>query len=380
MSDRKLTVLGVVAVIMVGLAIVQNRISQHGTVTDFGNSLLIEGLDIEAVATIEIQSEKGEKTTTLTRNGGVFVVAEKENYPADVTKINTLINNCLDIRIHEMITENPENHADLKVTKETARYVVAFMDRDGDEIVGLAMSESDENRNAFVRLLSGNEVYSVQGPPMIYTSPMDYVDTQLLELKQDQIASVAVRTPEDTYILSSSQDSDEIQLDDLPAGKQYKGTTYQTVFRALNYLRFDDVMKADNAPEDLSFDWVYTCKLYDQTVYKLVLAKKDDKTYVTVSADFLDKSPVEVDRRGESEEKLKEKEAKLLAIDNVNTFNQKHQGWVYQIPSYKAGDLTKLLSELIEDIPEPAEPEAAAQNEAADSGTEAHSDPNVAVQ
>ena len=75
MSDRKLAVLGIVAVLMVGWAILQNRISRSVNTADFSSSALIEGLQIEAIAGVAITSEKGEKTTTLSRAGGGFVVA-----------------------------------------------------------------------------------------------------------------------------------------------------------------------------------------------------------------------------------------------------------------------------------------------------------------
>ena len=97
-----------------------------------------------------------------------------------------------------------------------------------------------------------------------------------------------------------------IELKDMPVGKQYKGTDYKSVFGALNSLRFEDVLGGESVPADLKFDSVYTCKLDDATVYKLTLAKKGDKTYAKVSADYMDKTPVEKERRVESEEELKE--------------------------------------------------------------------------
>jgi len=53
---------------------------------------------------------------------------------------------------------------------------------------------------------------------------------------------------------------------------------------------------------------------------------------------------------------MKEKEAKLLARDNAGKFTQQHQGWAYEIPSYKASYLTRSLNELLEDLPKPGEP------------------------
>jgi hypothetical protein len=339
---------------MAGWAVLQNRITQRANTADFSSSPLIEGLQLEGVSSITITSDKGKQTTTLDRNDQTFVVADKENYPADVATINSVINDCLDIRAHEKVTDNPGNHADLGVTEETAQFVVHFLDKDGGQIVGLAVSEAGENGAAFARRLSSNDVYSIQNPPRVTARPMDYVDAQLFEIQQDKIQSVVVKTDEGRYELTVTGDKRDIQLNEMPAGKQFKGTDYKSVFGALSSLRFDDVASEEKAPEGLEFNSSYVCTLSDKTVYHLDLAQQDDKTYAKISADFLDKTPVQKTMgQVESEEELKAKEAKLMAIDAVNAFNRKHQGWVYEIPSYKAGNLTKPLPELLEDAPEP---------------------------
>lgn len=365
MSDKKLALLGIIAVLVTAAAIVQHNMTRRQQTSDFSGSVLIEGLAVDTIAAIEVSGESGSQTVRLTRLNGRFVLPEKDNYPADVTKINTLINNCLDIRTIEKITDNPENHADLKVTPDTARYVISFMDDQQSPIVTLILSETHPESNiAYVRLQSEDTVYSIQSAPWFNTRHADYMNTELLNVSKDQINSVAVKTPEDSYVLTSAKDSDTIRLEKMPEGKQFSGTTYQTIFGALSSLRFEDVSEA--ASFSGNFDITYNCKLHDLTVYKLSVAQVDDKAYVKVTADYLDKTPVEKTMgQVESDEELEKKEAKLLAVDAVKEFNARHEGWVYQIPSHKAELLTKPLSELIEDIPQPEpEPQPAETNPA----------------
>ena len=334
---------------MVGWAIVQKHIGQKVNKVDFSSSPLIEGLQIESLSAIKITDKEGQ-TTTLNRQNGAFVVAEKGNYPADITKINDLINNCLDIRTNEKVTDNPENYADLGLTDKTAHCHIAFLDSDGNEVVGLFLSERGEKGGAFARLLSGKGAYSIQSLPWIKIAPMDYINSEPFGIDNKQITSVTVNTGNDSYVLKTSDDKSTVELQDMPEGKQYKETVYKTVFGALTSFRFEDVVNVANAPESLSFDSTYTCRLDDKTVYKLSLAKKDDKVYAKISADYLDKSQVQISQ-DDSKEQLKEKESKLLAMDAVKAFNQKHQNWIYEVPSYQAGNLNKSLSELVEDIP-----------------------------
>ncbi|MCE5186567.1 MAG: DUF4340 domain-containing protein [Planctomycetaceae bacterium] len=345
MNNRKLAILGVIAVVTAGWAVLQSRISRPAVAADFGSSPLIEGLGVDSIASISISGEGG-KTVTLDRTEGGFVVRDKLGYPADISKINGLLNKCLDIRVRDKITSNAANHADLKVTPETARCVVTFMGKDGKVLTGMAISPGDpQNGQAHARLLSSSDVYVIDSDPYIGTSAMDYINSKLLEVPRDKMKEVAVNTPKDHYMLAA-ESADAVKLAEVPAGQKQKDAECKSVFGALSYLTFEDAVK--EAPAEAIFDHSYSGKLNDTTVYKLAIAKLNDKFYAKVSAEFLDKTPVEKERRVESEDELKAKEAKLQAIDAVNNFNARHAAWIYQLPSYKAQDLTKAMADLTE--------------------------------
>ena len=131
----------------------------------------------------------------------------------------------------------------------------------------------------------------------------------------------------------------------MPAGKKLKTNEAKSVWRALTDLRFDEVTRNVGG---LAFNDHYICRLNDSVVYTLNIAKKDDKTYITCTAEFTGERPKK-ERKVESEEELKKKEAKLLAYDRAQAFALKHKGWIYEIPSWKARSLTKKLSDLLED-------------------------------
>jgi len=357
MTDKKLALLGIAAVILAGAAILQNRLAQRSGSTDmFQSSPLIQGLALDAIAGITITSEKGAVTTTLKKTGSGFVVADKDGYPADIRKINTLLNNCLDIRTTERITSDPANHADLGVTDATARYGVRFLDADGKEITGVLISENQsDSREAYARLTTNHDTYLIQSPPWLTTTAMEYVNKTIVEADRAKVRKVMVKSPAGQYQLTASEAGGAVTLENMPDGKQFKATTYQSVFGAAGSLEFDDVMAAENTPQGLVFDRNFSCQMDDATVYEVALAQQGDKTYVKVSADFTDKTPVEKERRVESEEELKAKESKLLASDAVKAFNARHKGWVYQIASTKAANLTQPLDALLEEKPKPVE-------------------------
>ena len=353
MTDRKLAILAVAAVIMAGWAVLQSRVArQAGAHRMALRAPLIQGLDPGAIARISIVSDQAANTVTLVQTNGRFSVVEKDHYPAHISSINRLLSNCLDIRVTEHITSNPVNHTDLGVTEQTARSVVRFFNADGQEITGIILSETrPDAEGAYARLTTSDETYFVQNPPWFSTRPVDYVNTALVEVDRDTIRRVVVRGPEGEYTLRKAAADQAIVLEGMPDDKQFTGTTYLTVFETLSSLRFETVMSAQNAPQELVFDRSYACRLEDTTVYKLTLAKHEDVTYVTITADFVDTTPVQVGR-DESPEELKKKEAKLLAMDAARDFAQRHKGWVYTVSSWKADDLTRPLADLLEDKPQ----------------------------
>ncbi len=366
MSNKKLTILGILAVLMVLWAMMQSRISEKTGAESTGPVYLIQGLDPSGVDSIVIGT--GEAAFTLKRQKSGFVVADKDNYPAKTSEINSLISKCLEIQTSEFVTDNQANHEDLEVTEEKARSVVKFMKADPNSslLTGVIIGKTKElGEGSYVRLLSSdsassNKVYITSNAPWFGGGAMNYIDQELIAAKREDIKSVTVSSLNGPYTLTTKEDSQDIVLENIPAGKKLKSSDAQSVFTALASLRFDDVKKISS---DLAFEKQYMCRLKDSTVYALRIAQKEDKTYVSCVAEFTDKTPVEkasIDQGGEveSEEELKKKEAKLLARDNTIKFTTKHNGWVYEIAEWTAKNMTKELADLIEDEEKPEESSA----------------------
>jgi len=352
MSNRKLTILGVVAVFMVLWAVVQSRVSNRPAAERDAPVYLIQGLEPSGIGSIVLGA--GEDAVTLKRRENGFVVVSKDNYPAKTSAINDLLSKCLDIQTSEFVTDNPGNHEDLEVREDKARTVIKFMTPEPNSTIlaGVVVGKTKElGQGTYVRLLSkdsavSNKVYVASSTPWFSTGAMDYVEKELISVKRDGIESVMVTSSDGAYTLKTAEGGTDIVMENVPAGKKLKSSDAQSVFTALTSLSCDDVRKKSS---DLAFDKQYVCKLKDSTVYTLKIAQKDDKTYITSTSDFMDTTPVTKGSDVETEEELKAKEAKLLARDKAEEFTKAHQDWVYEIADWKAKNLTKVLSDLVED-------------------------------
>ena len=351
MSNKKLMVLGIVAVFMVIWAVVQSRVSSRLKTDVDGLAYLIQGLDPADIDSIVLGT--GEDTVTLKRRQGGFVVVDKDNYPAKASEINNLITKSLEIQTSQFVTDNAANHEDLGLTEENANATIKFFKPDSSLLTGVIGGETKElGQGTYVRLASSDAVYVAPTMPWIADTAMSYIEQELVSVSREDIVSVTVSSANEQYTLKTSEDGKDVILENIPAGKTFKSSDGDSVFTALTSLRFDDVKKKSS---DLTFDRQFICKLKDSTVYTIKTAQKDDKTYAACEAVFTDKTPVTKGSEVESEEELKKKEAILLAQESAIKFTKKHQGWVYEIAEWKAKNLIKELSDLIEDEEKPKE-------------------------
>jgi len=353
MSNKTLAMLCVVAVCMVIWAVVQSHISGMPRTEPGGPTYLIQGLDPEDIGGIVVGT--GEGVATLQRRGRRFVVADKDGYPADTKEINELISTCLGIKAGEVFTDNPANHEELGVTEEKASHIVKLLKRDPNAplLAGIIVGKRKEvGEGTFVRLLPGDKVYVSPEVPWIKNGALDYIDKELISVDRKDIESVTVTLPDDEYRLTA-KDGKDIVLLNVPEGKKAKSNECERVLTCLTSLTFDDVRNRALDTGDLTFDKQHVCRLKDSTVYTVRIAEKDNRAYATCEADFTDE--IAPPKGDEPEEALKEKEAKLLARDRAKAFTAKHQAWIYEIPNWKAKNLTKKVADLVEDEKKPEE-------------------------
>jgi len=358
MSDRKLAILGLAAAVMVLLTVVVGRVFDRPVRESKLDVPLIQGLDVSKVAVIELGS--GDKAVRLKREGNGFILANKDNYPALMSKINNLVASCLDIVVGEAVTENPENHAALEVTEDKALNVVKFLDGQDKLITGLVIGKRDSQAGgSYVRMLSedasvSNKVYVAAKASWIQMADLSYTEKKFIDVKKEEITRVVVTNSEGSYTIAG--DNGKASLQGIGEGKQAKGEDYDQVFSAMVGLEFEDVQK-EGKGEALKFDSSYVCYLKDSTICTFLLAKKDDKVYAKCSAEFGDKTEVTMQKGVvESEEQLKEKEAKLLARDAAKEFSKRHEGWVYTLSSWPGNNMLKKFSDLVEAKPAEAKP------------------------
>jgi len=345
MSDKKLTLLGVLAIGLLVLALIVAQVSQVKPEPFLSGAPLLQGIDPAKVD--KITFGVGEKLSALKRSGDHFVVQDKGDYPASNQQINELFTKCLDVKVSEKVTDKADNHESLEVTESKARYVIQFYDAQGNLMTGLIVGATAQGiRGTYVRKANDNAVYLSSDTPFFRTAALDYVQKNLCQVDSNKIVEVTVTTPADSYTIIEKEGKPALK--EIAADAKPKEYEIRSVFQALASLDFSDVVVGDAASQ-VKFDSSYVCKLNDSTIYTFQIAKQGEDIFVKASSEFTDTVPVSIDRtKQDSEEELKAKEAKLMARDASKKFNETHGPWLYKLAGWQGGKLVKPYADLIE--------------------------------
>ncbi len=364
MNNKQLIILSIVAAITASWAVIQSNLvhsrAKSPARTSFEESYLIQGLNLSTITSIQVGT--GDEPATLVRQDKQFVVQNNDEYPADTAKVNTLLADVMDIRGAEFVTNNPDNHESLGVTEENAQNIIKFFGQNEElltgVIIGTGSSEENEpgNSRQYVRLISSDDVYQVDHVPNISGTAVDYTNTELLKIDLKDIERVEIRSENMPYTIEADPgEGDTYRIKNLPAGRQLKQSEAKSLFSAFTNISFTNVKRDAGDDENLTSKATGVCYLKNQIAYTLEVLQSGETYYLKMSSEYLDTTPVVKEQRVESDEELKAKEEKLLARDNAEQFNQKHQGWLYEVYTWKGESLTKALDDMIEDIPAPEE-------------------------
>jgi hypothetical protein len=154
---------------------------------------LLPSLAGELNTVTELTVRKGSATPAVTihRQGEQWTVAERANYPADVSKLRKLLLALSDVKIREEKTSNPASYSVIGVEDpalpNAAGVQIDVVARDGKHavIVGKPVGEG-----SFVRRAGENSSYIVEPAISVEAQPRFWIDTRLLDLPADKIQSI----------------------------------------------------------------------------------------------------------------------------------------------------------------------------------------------
>lgn len=341
------TVLAVlVAVLFLTSAFAYHRSEQRGERFERGQRFL-PNLNPDRIA--EITLEKGETTTRLRRVDDRFLVASAGDYPAKTEEVNRLLRDLLDVRLEKEVGEGEGLQEELELTgEEEGTLEVTLEDGAGKEmlrfLVGKAFEGEGGGGGSYIRRAEagGGTIYLTSSRVYFDATDDDYLDKEVLNVEAEKVT--AVRGP--GYELAR-EEGGELELVDVPSGKKESAKVGQ-LKRALSPLRFTEHHLAD-APEvqGLSFEPPTVFDLDDGSGYQVEVAEKGGEHFLRI-AGFHRTGQVQIAMDADEEE-VRETSEKLVRADEIQSFNEFHGSWIYQVSQSTADKLRLDRGELLED-------------------------------
>jgi len=293
----------------------------------------------------EIAITRGDQSVTLKRGDDGFTVADAHDYPATNQAVNRVLRTLMELQLEKKVGTGDDLYRELGLSADSGDAVeVALEGTDGDDMVRLRIGKALEGGDgSYLRRLDGDggPAYLSTRRVTVSTDADSYLDKEIVRVAQDQIERI--QGPDFAIV----RGDDGLELDAVPHGRKEKAAEMNRVKNALNGLRFDRVLLADDGElRGLSFHPAFDVRLTDGSGYRLALAERDGEHFLQVSG-YHTVDHVTVGR-DESQEELEDKAEILGRADEISRFNRFHGSWVYHLGDAAAKTLGLRKADLIE--------------------------------
>jgi hypothetical protein len=195
MNQQRFVTLLVAALLVVSLGLYMStrRLAHHESSQGGALFPALAG-ELAGVSNLEIRKASPTPNVTLHKKGDDWTVAQRADYPADVSKIRRLLLSLADAKIVETKTADPANFPLIGLedpAPATATSTqIAFTVKDGEHSLIVGKSAGEGN---FVRRGGENQSFTVTPGVFVETEPKAWIDAKLLDIPVADIQRIEVK-------------------------------------------------------------------------------------------------------------------------------------------------------------------------------------------
>jgi hypothetical protein len=349
---------------------------------------------INDVTRVEIRSSKGE--VHLAKKNGVWVVAEKADYPADFQRVSGLIRQLWELRPVQQIKVGPSQFGRLELTEPAhganAKSAVASRsparnasDAGGDAgAAGTVVELRNENEKTLARIILGKRVMAKEnsqetlgrfpGMPIgryvlaagnggnvclvnqrleFDAPPQSWLKHDFIKIEDPESISLAGQTGPKHWTLTRSDAKADWKLADAKQNEELNKAGAGSFSGLLGSLRFTDVLPPDAKPEEHDLDKpdVLTVQTFDGFNYTIKIGKLSTDAYpvaVSVAANPAKERPPGPDEKPEDKAKLDEQfKNHLKQLEEKAASEKECEKRIYLVPKFSLDSFLKDRADLL---------------------------------
>ena len=312
-------------------------------------------------------ASQADGTITITKNGDIWTVAERHDYPADFDKIREALVELANMETLEPKTNKPENFAELYVedveapdgaTTNSIRFTARANDKVlADLLVGRTRPK-DIGEGVFVRKHGENQVWLANGSFQPNRRALQWLDRNVVNIDARRIMQVTVSHPDgDTFSVERSEmgSEDMAYASPVPEGRQPKPAHEMNNMASVpDFLIFQEVRPADEVAWTAD-PVVSTYRTFDGLTLTMTAVEQDGDIWVKASAaespraDGLDAFIAEHQGKDSTAGRIADE---FLSPDEVAAeiaaMNERLAPWAYQLTDYKSGKVTQRSADMLQ--------------------------------
>ncbi|MGB6219524.1 DUF4340 domain-containing protein [Haloferula sp.] len=394
MSKRQVIVLWAIALLLVVSLIAVKSSKNDGfrsaTERSRGDTLIAD-LEPAEVAKLEITS--GDTRTVATKKDGNWVIANRDDYPADAAAINELLRTLDEVKVTQGIEADPSFAPrfgmDPKATEDSDKGTgVTLMNDAGTELVHLTFGKNLEGEANPMSPFGGgggstgrfvlnhaddSGVYITSELfPTLDANASSWLDEEFVKIARIKSISVSEAGEFDNiaWKLTRDDDTNDFVLEDKKDSEEIDNTALGPYKNLLSYARFEDVIPTAEIEATWQADQEQTAVIetFDGFTYtiKFAPAKDDSESYLMSIQVDAKLATERTKAEDETEEAAKTADEAFAAnkktLEKKLAAEKKLEGRTYKVTSYTVDSLTKKRADFIKD-PNAAPPAAGPQGQ-----------------
>lgn len=327
----------VTAVLLVGAVWVSLR-PDSGLPDQLQGSSLLPGLSGRLADLGRVELKRQDDRVTLALEEGVWVVKSLGNYPADASKVRSLLQGLVLARRLAPKSSNKSLFGRMGLAEDAT--TVELFSTDGDPILSLDLgkrrlrSQEDESET-FVFIEADGRAWTAKGLGETSTDPLDWVERVVAAIRGARIREVSV-APADgaSFLLLRPQPKAEILSVITADGETNEADEFRAerLMSGLSELQLENLLAASDIPEQALEIAALRYTTFDGLLIKLRVLEVEGTSYVTLAAHY-DEALVAA-KVGEAVPA-----GSMPADQEAHDLNNMWQGWAYRISSSRLLDL-----------------------------------------
>jgi hypothetical protein len=385
MKRKQIVVLVVLVAIAGGAGLIlQKRNQSQWTESAAPESAKVLDFPVNDVARVEIRSAKGE--VHLEKKNGVWVVAEKADYPADFQRVSALIRQLWELRPVQQIKVGPSQFGRLELTEpgQGGNAQPAAVSHSDAGAAGTVVDLKNKNDKTLAKIILGKRVMAKENgqeavgrfPSMpmgryvfapgkggnvslvdqrleFDAQPQSWLKHDFIKIENTESISLTGQTGQKHWTLTRSDAKADWKLADAKQNEELGKAITGSFSALLTSLRFKDVLPPDAKPEELGLDKpeVLSIETFDRFNYTLKIGKLSGDSYpmsVSVTADPVKERAASPDEKSQDKARLdKEFKTHLKQLEEKAASEKECEKRIYLAPKFSLDPFLKDRAELL---------------------------------